>query len=759
MHELIAKLICLLYGRWDILGTDVVSVSIQVLHGNLVWLAGGIAVALALAALAYSRTTEAVTFKARVLLGLLRAGALVMLLVALMGASVTIQYKESVKPVVGVMLDESRSMTVEEEGAGRAAARDEAWRRLDSLLSGRYDLRMLKAGDGSLSENVKELFVSGNTGSARACVLLTDGREPGSSPAAGADGAGGLAELAGIAPVPVYAVAIGSAKPPRDVAVLRVSPREFVYEKDDALVKATIKVAGAGKANLDVVIEDDGGRSVASTSMKIDEAITTEALLTFRPEGAGLKRYTLRVSEIPDEVTAENNRCEFYLDVRREKIKVLFVEGEPNFEYRHVKQVLESDPAVVPSTLIRLPDGEWFLQGRQTREDGKPTVARLQSGFPANESELFEFDVLILGDLERKFFEVGGGERFEMLRRFLTRRGGGLMTIGGFSVYGAGDFDNTPVAEILPVMVKTEKKRQIRNRFSVRISDAALTHPAMQLEYDPVANAKAWAELPPVEGGSVIYGPKAGATVLAYHPYLKNRFGPRVIMAASRYGRGRVFASALDTTYRWRIGRTTETDYFRRYWGLVVRWLAASPRSRGVKQMLYMDRNVLEAGGTVRLMTNVRDKDFNPVHDADVAFYVTTPGEGETEHHAGASRDMPGLYWHEAKLTRAGEYVFAMEVKKAGGELVKDRLVCRVQQSRSELLNLAADHAGLRGLCEGSGGKMATDPREIAELLDIDSTLRPGKAVIEVWRAVPTMVILVILLGFEWLLRKRRGLA
>ena len=51
MHDLIAKLICLLYGRWDILGTDVVSVSLQVLHGNLLWLAGGIAVALALAAL------------------------------------------------------------------------------------------------------------------------------------------------------------------------------------------------------------------------------------------------------------------------------------------------------------------------------------------------------------------------------------------------------------------------------------------------------------------------------------------------------------------------------------------------------------------------------------------------------------------------------------------------------------------------------------------------------------------------------------
>jgi len=333
------------------------------------------------------------------------------------------------------------------------------------------------------------------------------------------------------------------------------------------------------------------------------------------------------------------------------------------------------------------------------------------------------------------------------------------MTIGGFSVYGAGDFDNTPLAEILPVMVRTEKKRQIRNRFSVKISEAALTHPAMQLEYDPVQNLKAWEKLPMVEGGSIIYGPKAGATVLACHPYLKNQFGPRVLMAAGQYGRGRVFASALDTTYRWRVSRDGDTDYFRRYWGLVVRWLAGSPVSQGVRRSLYLDRNVLEAGGSVRLMTNVRDKDFNPVTDATVSFYVTPPGGVETEHVTCSSKDVPGLYWHEARLAAPGEYVFAMDVKETSGETAKDRLVCRVQESRRELAGLAGDQKGLRTLCEATGGKMAVSSRAIADSLNVPATAQLGTAVIDIWRSLPTMIVLVILLGTEWLLRKRRGLA
>ncbi|HUW35169.1 MAG TPA: glutamine amidotransferase [Planctomycetota bacterium] len=759
MIAVFTKFICLIYGRWDLLGADVASLDFHAAAGGTVLLAVGIPLALGLAVLAYSRTTEAVTLKMRILLGLLRAATLLLIAIALMGTSTAIRYRQPVKPVVGVLVDDSRSMAIADAGGERSATRDAALEKLQSALAGTCDVRAMKTGDAPVTAKAKELFTAADTGAAQAFVLLTDGRESNMAATTGESiGAGGLDALAGIASAPVYAVSIGSDDPPRDVAVLRASPREFVYEKDDALVRATIKVSGFGKAKIGVAIEDEAGKAVASKEVDAEDGVT-DVLLTFRPQDAGLRRYTLRVADVPGEATADNNRCEFHLDVRRDKIKVLLIDGAPNFEYRHVKEAFESDPAIVPSALIRLPDSEWLLQGRQEREDGQPVISKVQGGFPATEKELFDFDVLILGDLERKFYEAGSGERFEMIRRFLTQRGGGLMTIGGFSVYGAGDFESTPLAEILPVMVKTEKKRQIRNRYGVKISDAALTHPAMQLEYDPAQNAKVWEQLPMVEGGSAIYGPKAGATVLAYHPYLKNQFGPRVLMAAGQYGRGRVLASALDTTYRWRIAREAETDYFRRFWSLAVRWLAGSPQSKGVKRSLYLDRPVLEAGGCVRLMTNVRDKDFNPVADAAVTFTVKRPDGGESEHLSASARQIPGMYWHEVSLQQPGEYVFAMEVKEASGDAVKDQLACRVQPSRQELANVAADHRSLRLLCEGSGGKLVQDAGEIASLLTVKPSLRPGIAVIELWRAIPTMIVVVLLLGAEWLLRKRRGLA
>ncbi|HUU96391.1 MAG TPA: hypothetical protein VM487_11675, partial [Phycisphaerae bacterium] len=457
MTGILAKLLCLIYGRWDLLGADVASLDFHAAVGGTVLLAVGIPLALVLAVLAYSRTTEAVTLKMRIMLGLLRAATLLLIAIALIGTSAAIRYLQPVKPVVGVLVDDSRSMAIAAAGGERSAARDAALLKVQAALAGTCDVRVMETGDAPLTGKAKELFTAADTGAAQAFVLLTDGRESSMAATTGESiGAGGLDALAGIAPAPVYAVSIGSDDPPRDVAVLRVSPREFVYEKDDALVRATIKVSGFGKAKIGVAIEDESGKSVASKEVDAEDGVT-DVLLTFRPQDAGLRRYTLRVADVPGEATADNNRCEFHLDVRRDKIKVLLIDGAPNFEYRHVKEAFESDPAIVPSALIRLPDGEWLLQGRQEREDGQPVISKVQGGFPATEKELFDFDVLILGDLERKFYEAGSGERFEMIRRFLTQRGGGLMTIGGFSVYGAGDFESTPLAEILPVMVKTEK--------------------------------------------------------------------------------------------------------------------------------------------------------------------------------------------------------------------------------------------------------------------------------------------------------------
>ena len=161
--------------------------------------------------------------------------------------------------------------------------------------------------------------------------------------------------------------------------------------------------------------------------------------------------------------------------------------------------------------------------------------------------------MLIVGDLERKIFEREN--RYDLVDSFVKNHAGGVVTIGGLKVYGAGDYAGTPLAHMLPFEIEKEKKQQLVNRFVPQVTASGLMHPTMQLEFDPVLNAQAWAKMPWVEGGSAIRQVKPSATLLMVHPTLKTGSGLRPIAAAWQYGAGRVFSSALDGTWHWRTAR------------------------------------------------------------------------------------------------------------------------------------------------------------------------------------------------------------
>ena len=61
---------------------------------------------------------------------------------------------------------------------------------------------------------------------------------------------------------------------------------------------------------------------------------------------AGVTRLSLGVQAFDDEVLDENNSAEREINVRDESLKLLFVEYEPTWEWRFVKEVFHRDPLI-----------------------------------------------------------------------------------------------------------------------------------------------------------------------------------------------------------------------------------------------------------------------------------------------------------------------------------------------------------------------------------------------------------------------------
>ena len=408
--------------------------------------------------------------------------------------------------------------------------------------------------------------------------------------------------------------------------------------------------------------------------------------------------------------------------------------------------------------LVRLPGDEWFYQGPTNRADAKPVLRAPRDGFPATPAELNYFDVLVLGDLERKIFEQA--RRFELVESFVRQRGGGLATIGGMKVYAAGNYEGTLLAQMLPVEVAREKSMQLVNRFNVQPTSQGLVHPVLQLEGDPVKNEQAWAALPWVEGGNAWRALKPGATPLLLHPTLRTPAGPRPVAAAWPYGAGRIYSTALDGTWHWRLARKSEADYHQRFWGLLVRWLAGDPRLNQPTAPLMLDDPQLEVGRPVSFSLQLRDADGNPVTDAQVEFTVQSPTGDKLLARAASDPTSPGRFALRYTPAQPGEYTVKASITGPGDQQREQQLTCTVSPSRAEFRQIQPDANALAELALASGSMSLPLARHAdLKLPASPSTTTAQRIIINVWQAPGLLLLLLTCLCTEWLLRKRRGLA
>ena len=75
-------------------------------------------------------------------------------------------------------------------------------------------------------------------------------------------------------------------------------------------------------------------------------------------------------------------------------------------------------------------------------------AVELRSGFPRTAEELYGYHAVIVDDLEAEFFAP---EQALLLQKFVSERGGGFLMLGGMESFQQGQYQRTPIGDMLPV--------------------------------------------------------------------------------------------------------------------------------------------------------------------------------------------------------------------------------------------------------------------------------------------------------------------
>lgn len=244
--------------------------------------------------------------------------------------------------------------------------------------------------------------------------------------------------------------------------------------------------------------------------------------------------------------------------------QILYVEHWPRWEYRFLKNALIRDPRIRAHFLVTSAD-ETFLQ------DHSPGLKPL-SEFPGTLKALQSYDVLILGDVP--LLKIGGKATMKRIEQYV-KAGGGLILIAG-SDNNLGHYLKTSLKPLLPVMSVKESEQKLFNRnIEYRLTTEGEKHPITQMGPSVEDTSTIWKQdghedkrLPSIRYYLRTESIRKEAKVLVEAMDKGTTFPLWVVMP---YGKGRVFLSTTDETYRWRL-LSGDAPYFYPFWQRVIDW-------------------------------------------------------------------------------------------------------------------------------------------------------------------------------------------
>ncbi|HEX4168727.1 MAG TPA: glutamine amidotransferase [Bryobacteraceae bacterium] len=656
--------------------------------------------------------------------------------------------------IVAVVVDDSRSMSLQDGPEAREKqAVDLLNNKLLKQLQAKFQVRLYRLGASlervdqlnklnasepatQIGRGLGDLAAESATLPIGSVVLLSDGSDNG-----GGIDSSVLSQLKDRR-LPVNTIGFGKEKLQNDVELDNVELAAKALPGSRMQAQVTIRQDGFSRERARLVV-NAGGTILANREITLRNAPEQVETVEFNAGKAGVENVEVRIDPLPGETNTLNNRVTRILSVDNAKRRILYIEGEPRWEFKFLRRAAEDDPALQIVSMLRTTQNKIYRQGISNPEE-------LAGGFPTKPEDLFAYQGLILGSVESAFFT---SVQQQLIKEFVDRRGGGLLFLGGRWSLSDGGYNVAPFPELLPVNLPRRKNTFQRSFVAAELTDAGKQSTICRIEEDPEKSADHWEVLPYLANYQDPGTPKPGAQVLAN----VNAGGKRIpLLVTENYGRGRTAVMATAGTWRWRMQQPVADKSQETFWRQLLRWQAGPSPSEVTASSPNAN---LADDDRAQIRAEVRDKAYLPVADADVSARIIEP-DGSS--HTAALRPdptTPGIYAADWTASQEGSYVVELSAFRGSEKLGADVLPFHRQNGVAENFHREQNRDLLERLAQETGGRYYT-PQSASKLPDEIAYSEAGitsREMKDLWNMPAVFILLLALRSAEWLLRRRWG--
>ena len=651
---------------------------------------------------------------------------------------------------VAVLLDTSSSMSYGEDGVSRLQAAvetlgDSAVPMLEEdfgvdlyAFSDRpIPLDTLEAvpapgATTRLGESVLSVLRGSSAGALAAVVLVTDGADNSATLDAAA-----IAEIAGFG-IPVHTVGVGRESLPEDLELEDVVLAAQSAPGSTVSAQVSIRHAGSALAQLKVY---DGDAILASESIDLPgtTGVTTRTI-DIDVGDAGVRDLRFALDAGSAETNLINNAQFRPMEVPERRRHVLYMEGEPRWEYKFMRRAIDETGPVRLASLLRTTPNKFYRQGVESPEE-------LADGFPADEEALFAYDAVIIGSYEAAALSE---EQQEMLLEFVSRRGGSLLMLGGRRGLADGGWGATPVADALPANLEiSDAASFIRTPARAVLTELGERSLITRFESGVDDNAISWQGLPELADIQFLTDLKPAAETLL-EAVVEGQNWP--LLVHHRFGLGNAYILATGGTWRWQMQLPYEDQRHEIFWQQMLRALAAAAPERVMltsDSVYYADRD------TVELSAEIRDLDFQPTDEAELTLAIDAPNSPRRTISMLPVAGSPGRYSAAVPAAAAGIYRFEASATLDGEDLGASRVAVRRQDGVAEHFRVQQNRPLLERLADATGGRYFSlnSADEIANAVQFSEAGIVERQILDLWNMPALFMLLVLFKAGEWLVR------
>lgn len=546
-------------------------------------------------------------------------------------------------------------------------------------------------------------------------VLFSDGR------ARDETGAESLAKQFARLKIPVHVVPVGDTNRGGDVSIVACVVPPRVRRFSEVEVQVFLRSYGFEGRRCELTLSapgatpDDAPRLLSvPTPVTLHDGFQT-ATLSFRSDPK-TRKLEVAVSSMPDEVSTTNNVFKTEVAIDRTKIRVLYIEGsaqplravqtgdrsEVRGPYSDLQVALTEDDDI-ECVVLHAPYGRSRLQ--RIAETGAPNTTR---GFPDTIAELTAFDAIILSDIGVNAFTE---QQLGWIDQWIGQRGGGLLMVGGPRSFAAGGWNDSPLAPMMPIIMRDEGDWLPGTQVSVRAEPTAIGHPLWSIVGDAQRNQQIVSQFPsffganrwqdvkpnfasvlalsnlaaaePPPGAMVQTTPATPKTTL-FDSLRKNLLGQRTgtptapvpvngpapnipnptleataanqpAIVAGRYGRGRTMAMAIPITSPWANEFLTswggnDSKSYGKFWRNAVYWLTESSSVGRRRLVVTADKKFYRPGETIALHATAFDEGAQQTGSYKISSMI----EPQSSLNDLESNDSP-IRWPQSQSRPSGE--------------------------------------------------------------------------------------------------------